>query len=233
MTQETFKLKGGLRTITGKKVSQLRKQKLIPAVLYGKGFKNKNLVLDLAEFEKIQKSAGSSSLVDLKIDDDKALKILIGDLQKDPVNDKIVHADLIKVNMKEKIRTNIPLEIIGESAAVVDLEGNLITNKDEIEVECLPDALVSSIQVDISVLKTFDDNIKISDLNIPEGIEVLDDQEETLFMVTPPRSEEELEEDLTETKEAEAEAVAELESQATGEVADESGAEAKENKSQE
>jgi large subunit ribosomal protein L25 len=100
--------------------------------------------------------------------------------------------------MSEKITTAIPIEFIGESPAVKDLEGNLITSKDEIEVECLPGDLISEIKVDISALKTFDDMIHVKSLNLASTIEVLDDPEDIIAQVTPPRSEEELEQMETE-----------------------------------
>lgn len=222
---ENFKLKAENREIIGKKVKQLRRGKTIPAVLYGKGFKNRNICLDLKDFTKIVKDAGSSSLVNLSIADEKAIKILIGNVQNHPVTSHIIHADLLKINMKEKIRTGIPLELVGTSPAVSDLEGNLITTKDEIEVECLPDDLVPHITVDISVLKTFEDQIKISDLQIPEGMEVLDDKEEVLLLVTPPRTEEELEGELAAPSEEEA--IAELEAKTETEQGEEKPVEEK------
>lgn len=128
--------------------------------------------------------------------------------------------------MDEKIKTEIPLEFVGESEAVKSLEGSLVQNKDSVEVECLPGDLVGEIQIDISVLKTFDDSIHISDITVPHGIEILADAEEMIASVEPPRSEEELAELETpsaaeEEKEAiekmGAESSAEGEEPATGE----------------
>ena len=97
------------------------------------------------------------------------------------------------VDMKEKIKTEIPLEFIGETILVVDQEGSLIVNKDALEVECLPSDLVDHIDVDISSLTDFDQNIKVSDIIVPTTIEILDEPEEVVALVQPPRSEEEME----------------------------------------
>lgn len=191
---EKITLNADLRTIVGSQVKQLRNIGKIPANLYGRGFENLNLTLDKKDFEKVFKTAGSSTIVDLEIKDKSSEKILIHEPQLDPVSDQIIHADLYKVNMKEEIHTEIPLEFVGVSFAVSDLEGNLITSKDALEVKCLPDKLVSEIQVDISILKTFENVIKVSDIKIPEGIEILNDPEEIVAQVTAPRSEAELEE---------------------------------------
>ena len=75
------------------------------------------------------------------------------DIQRNAVTGDIIHIDFYKVNMKEKIKTAIPIVEIGEAPAVVDLEGALINNRDEVEVECLPGDLIPEIEVDISVLK--------------------------------------------------------------------------------
>lgn len=189
---ERIKLQAQTRTIVGKKVSNLRKQNLLPAILYGHDQKPENLTINLGEFMKIYDRAGSSSLVDLFINEKDAGKILIHDVQYHPVQDNPLHVDLYKIKMTEKIETEIPLEFIGEAPAVKDLEGNLIKNRDRIKVRCLPADLVPKITVDISSLKTFDDAIHVKNLPISSTIEVLDAQEETVVLVEPPRSEEEL-----------------------------------------
>lgn len=194
----TIALKANERKVFGKKVKNLRAHGEIPAILYGKKAENKNLSLNGNEFEKVLNSAGTSTLVDLEIGKDEKTKILIHEPQRDPVTDKILHVDLYKVDMKQEIHTEIPLKFEGVSAAVEELEGNLITGKDALEIECLPENLVSEIKVDIALLKTFEDLIKVNDLNIPQGIKVLDDPEEIIAQVTPPRSDEELQEMETE-----------------------------------
>lgn len=188
------------RDIIGKKVKTLRSQKQIPAILYGKEQKNVPIFFDEKKFTSVFDEAGTSTIVSLKVDGESSpRKVLIHEPQFHPVTGKPLHVDFYQVNMKEKIRTEIPIVLIGESEAVKDLEGNLITNKDAVEVECLPDDLISEITVDISVLKTFEDKIFIKDLSIPSEIEILDEPEELLISVTEPRSEEELEAELAPT----------------------------------
>lgn len=217
---ETINLKAAVRAETGRAAKKLKVDKKIPAVLYGRGAENMNLSFDKQEFNKIYKEAGSSTIVTLQIEGQAPIKSLILEVQYNPVTDEIIHADLYKVNMKEEIHTEIPLEFVGEAPAVKDLEGNLITSKDAIEVKCLPDKLVSEIQVDISVLKTFEDSIKVGDLSIPEGIEVLADPEETVAMVSEPRSEEELEEMEAPAADAEKAAIENMEAEAEAEKAE-------------
>lgn len=190
---ETITLKANKRALLGKKVRKIRVANQLPAIIYGKKFENLPIVLDKSEFEKIAQTAGESTLINLDMDNQEPIKVLIRDIQRHPVKDWLLHVDLYKVDMDEEIETEIPLSFEGESPAVEELEGNLITNKTTIKVKCLPDKLVSEIIIDVSTLKTFEDLIHIKDIIIPQGIEVLDDLEEVIAQVTPPRSDEEIE----------------------------------------
>lgn len=186
-------LKVKKRTLFKKQAKILREKNIIPLVLYGHDFKPENIEAAKNTFIKVSQKAGSSNLVDLEIEQKKPIKVLIHDIQTHPVSDEIIHADLYRVRKDRKLRTQIPLHFIGKSRAVEDKEGNLITHKDSVEVEVLPDDLIDEIKVDISPLKTFEDTIKISDLDIPSAIEVLEEKDDIIANVTPPRSEEELE----------------------------------------
>jgi len=217
---ETVNLSAEVRNELGRKAKQIRVDGKIPGVLYGRGVENINLSFNLKEFSKVYKEAGSATIVNVKIDGQEPVKTLIFEPQHDPITGGIIHVDLYKVNMKEEIHTEIPLVFVGVSPAVRDLDGNLITSKDEIEVKCLPDKLVSEIEVDISVLKTFDDSIKIADLQIPEGIEVINEPEEVVAQVSAPRSEEELEEMEAPTADVEKAAIENMEAASEAEKAE-------------
>ena len=193
-----FRIKADERQVVGKKVKKIRQAGQIPAVLYGHDFKNLNLALNLHDFLRIYKEAGTSNLIDLKIDDKDSVKVLFREPDFDAISNQPIHLDIYKVKMSEKLTTEIPLSFINESAAVLELEGNLVKNFDALEVECLPNDLVSEFEVDLSLLKTFDDTIKIADIKIPETIEVKADPEEVVALVMPPRSEEEMAELETE-----------------------------------
>ena len=185
-----YKLKASERDLKPRKI---RAEGKIPAIIYGKHFENKVVALDKIIFNNVFKEAGTSNLIDIAIGDEKPFKTLVHDLQRDPLSGDIIHVDFFKVNMKEKIHAEIPLEFTGDSNAVINLEGSLITPVDSIEVECLPGDLIPEITVDISVLDDFEKNIKVSDLKLPETIEILSDMEEIIAFVQEPRSEEEIE----------------------------------------
>jgi large subunit ribosomal protein L25 len=180
------------RDLLGKKVRQLRRTGLVPAVIYGHNKQTIPLSIRAKEFDMVYSTSGSSTLISLEIEDKKQIKVLIHGVQLNPVKGSVLHVDFYQVNLKEKIRTTIPLHLVGESEAVEVEGGNLLSVKDEIEVECLPEDLIQHIDVDISALKGFDDIIRVEDLQIPAGITVLDDPEDTLVSVNAPRSEDEL-----------------------------------------
>ncbi|HBG82010.1 TPA: 50S ribosomal protein L25 [candidate division CPR2 bacterium] len=176
----------------GIKAKALRRAGLIPGVIYGKGTKNIPIAFDKLEFVKLYREAGHTMLVHLKIDDDKAKNVLIHRLENDAVKGHVQHVDFYAVKMTEKIVTLVPLNFVGESEAVETLDGTMVRQKDEVEVEALPGDLPQHIDVDITKLAAFDDVIHIEDLEAPEGVKILGDPEETIAFVEPPRSEEEM-----------------------------------------
>jgi large subunit ribosomal protein L25 len=202
---ESIKLEATKRTLTGKAVSQLREKGLIPAVMYGKGQDSLTLEVSEQPFLKAFKAAGESTLIDLVVDG-KTNKVLIQEVAHDPLSDKIVHADFHKVSLTEKMHAKIPFVFVGESRAVKGLGGVLIKNVSELEVECLPTALVHEIPVDISKLENFGEIIHLKEIVIPPGITVKHlHGEDPIVSVAEPRSEEELkalEEKPVETVEA-------------------------------
>lgn len=210
---QTYKLNATHRKILGKKVKTLKKDGSIPAIVYGHGIKNTPITIDRKLFTKILKEAGSSALVDLKISEKENFKVLIKDAQLNPVSGDAIHVDFYKVRMDEKIKTEIPLTFTGESNAVENMDGTLITNRDEVEVECLPADLVSEIIVDIAALKTFEDQITVADIKLPQGIEMLVEPEEVICFVEEPRSEEELAELDESAADEEKEAIEQMEAE--------------------
>jgi len=190
-----YKLQAEKREAVGTQLEELRKSGKIPAIIYGKGKENINLQVDMNEFMRVFRKAGENSLIELEISGEgKGKNVLAHEVQINPVTDQVIHIDFYEVRMDEEVETEVPLTFINESPAVKDLDGTLITNKDAVEVKCLPANIPHEITVDISALATFDDSITAKDLKIPANVELLTDLEETIAFVNPPRSEEELKE---------------------------------------
>lgn len=168
----------------------LRKQGYAPAVLYGRKLENQNLKVRVQEFKKVFNKAGQSALIDLVLPGDQIVKGLIQDVQWDPVSSELVHLDLHQVRMDEKLHTEIPIRFDGIAPAVKELGGTLVKSLEHVKVECLPDALVPELTLDISSLKTFEDQLTVADLPCPEGIKLLHEPNEVLALVAPPHVEE-------------------------------------------
>lgn len=162
----------------------------LPAVLYGKGRENVNLSLDLNDFVKIFEAAGESNLIELTVDGQETVKVLVKEVQQELIKDRPRHVDFYQVNMKDKIKTEIPLHFIGESKAVRELGGVFLREIDGVEVECLPGDLVDHIDVDISSLNTFDDEIRLNDLKLPDGMRLLAETNEIVAQVAEPAKQE-------------------------------------------
>lgn len=168
------KLKVEKRTIIGKKVKKLRREGILPANVYGKDVKSVAVQIPFKDFEKIFKEVGETGLVDLEVDGE-IRPVLIHNVQHDYLTHVPVHADLYQVNLKEKVRTMVPLVIVGEPKAVVDKLGILLQQLSAIEVEALPTDLPENIEVNVEPLAAVDAQITVGKIKTPAGVEILTD----------------------------------------------------------
>lgn len=180
---------------------------MLPGVLYGPKIKNINIQLNLKEFERAYREAGESSLISLNIED-KKYPVLIHEVKTDPLTGTALHVDFYQPILTEKVTASVPLIFEGEAEAVKDLGGTLIKEVQEIEVKALPEKLPHEIKVDVSGLKTFEDEILVKDLNLPESVSVEKDPKDIIALVTPPKEEEK---EPEKPSEQEAEKVEEIE----------------------
>jgi large subunit ribosomal protein L25 len=188
-----LKLNVTARTETGKALEALRQNDLIPAVLYGHDVEPVTLSVNYLDFSRALKTAGESTLIELSLEGKKPVNVLIQDVATHPLSGRFLHVDFYQVNMKEEIETDVPLEFVGESAAVKALSGVLIRSLEEVKIKCLPSDLPHALQVDLSKLATFDDAIKVGDIVLPQGVELLDDAETIVATVAAPHTEAEME----------------------------------------
>ena len=189
---EVLTLQATSRQITGKKVKNVRKAGLVPAVVYGHGIPSRDIAVEQRAFDKLSEKAGESTLVDLVIDSAEPVKVLVHDIQRHPLKDTIIHADLRQVRMDEALEANVALKFVGEAPAVKAHGAILVKNLTAIAVRCLPGDLVHEIEIDLSALKNFDDRITVGSITAPKGIEFLNGPEELIVIASQPISEEEL-----------------------------------------
>ena len=192
-----FKLNAKRRVVIGKKVKALRRQGLLPGVLYGVGIEPLPIELDAKEASKILSFVRGSTLVTLTVDKDQH-QVLLRDEQRDVIRRDLIHVDFLKVAMDVTIRTEVPVDFVGEAPAVSERGGVLVTELTEIEVEALPADLPDRIVVDLEPLAEIDDTITVGDLFFSKGVEVLTGPDEVLARVIYQMEEEIEEEEIEE-----------------------------------
>lgn len=202
---EKHKLEATKRKISGRKVKQLRKSGILPANLYGKEIKSLALQLATKDFLQVYEKAGETGIVELKVADE-IHPVLIHNLQRHPVNSEPLHVDFHQIKLTEKVKAMIAVVMEGESPAVSQKIGALLTPVSEIEVEALPQDLPEKISVDITGLTAVGQEIKVKDLKISDKVTVLADQELMLAKTDELVSEETKK--LLEEEKAQAEAAA-------------------------
>ena len=210
-----LELKAKTRTKTGKKVKSLRQAGILPAVLYGPKTKSLTLEVDLKQFDKILQAVGESSLLSLKIKDEKEAKskekeylVLVHQVEHDPLTFTPVHVDFYQPDLEKEVTVTMPIVLEGEAPAVKELGGTLIRNIAEVEVRAKPQLLPKDIRVSVATLISFGDHILIKDLNLPTGVKVLKEPEEIVAIAEEPEKVEEelakpIEEKVEEVEKAE------------------------------
>ena len=189
--KQTIELNAQKRTSIGGGLGKLRNDGFIPAVLYGKNVETLPLQVPAKDFIKTFESAGESTLIYLNVDG-QVYPTIIHDVTKDPIKDKILHADFYKVRLDEKIKTMVPVVFDGESPAVKDLGGIFVRNINELEVQALPQDLPHEIVINISSVKKIGDQLLVRDIKLPDGVELTAHMEDIVATVQEPISEEEL-----------------------------------------
>lgn len=182
-------IKANKRDIVGKKVRALRRAGLLPAVIYGHHIEPLPIAMDYRETSRIIEKIASSALVVLEVNGEKYYS-LVREKQRNPLTGKIQHVDFQAVSLTEKVRTEVPLRLVGESPAVENYLGILLPSMETIEIECLPGSLPEYIEVDLSKLKEIGDSILVGDLVLPEGVEVLTGLDDVVVVVAAPQAEE-------------------------------------------
>lgn len=177
------------RDVVGKQVKTLRREGLLPAIVYGRGISSIPISINSREANKILSAITSSNLVVIDIDGDKHTT-LVREKQRDPVTGEVLHIDFYEVSMTEKLRTNVGLEFQGDSPAVKELMGVLVTVMESLEVECLPQDLPNRIVADLSTLEEIGDSLYVRDISLPPNIELISDIDGLVVVISPPAVEE-------------------------------------------
>jgi large subunit ribosomal protein L25 len=197
----SFKIKAEKREVFGKNASRrLRKEGIVPVILYGSNEANVPLALEKEALLKILRSeTGENTVFEVSFNSETR-NAMIKDLQLDPVSDEIMHADLIQIAMDKVVRVSVPVVTVGDAVGVKTEGGFVDFITREVEIECLPQEIPEHIEIDISHLH-LRQAFKIGDVDIPEGIKLISDPDSILVHIELPTKEEEIEVEKEEEEE--------------------------------
>ncbi|MCG1011957.1 50S ribosomal protein L25/general stress protein Ctc [Tepidanaerobacter sp. GT38] len=176
-----------LATIREAKKSEnkrLRRENKLPAVVYGKGYETKSIAVDGRELDKILKTHGETSLINLQVEDD-TFPVLIKEVQRNTLKNSIDHVDFFKVSMDEEVEYNAPIVLVGDAEGV-KMGGVLQHQKREIALKALPRDMLESVEVDISEMK-IGDALTVGDIKVDSKNTVLDDPDEIIVSIVAPK----------------------------------------------
>ena len=179
------------RELTGKRANRLRREGVLPGVVFGGHKDSTNVQTDMREFERGYKRWGNTTLMTLEGLAEGEQSVLIHDVTRSTVTGNLLHVDFLRVSLTEKVHAEVPLHFVGDSQAVKD-GGILVHAKNEITINAFPQDIPHAIEVDLSVLKEIDDSIYVRDLRVDTSkVEILDDGDELLVRAVPVHIEEE------------------------------------------
>lgn len=178
---------------------RLRKAGLLPAVVYGGTGDSIPIQVDQKSVHRLLKEAGGENAVFLlKMAGTKQTRhTMVRKIDIDPISRQIAHVDFQRIDMTEKVKIQVSIEVVGEPIGVRTEDGVLDFVSRTIEVECLPNKIPAMIEVDVSALHT-GQHLEASDLVVPEGVEIIDDMSKVIVSIAHARvvEEEEVEDDL-------------------------------------
>lgn len=191
---QKWSLSAQTRTLTGKKAKSLLRQGYVPASVYGPDRDSVAIQIPQHELIRALNGAGATHVIDLHLDS-RTIKVLIKHIDVEPITRRVRHVSLFAANMKEPVTIKVPLAFTGESPAV-RRGGNLSHVLDAIDVQSLPDQIPETIEVDLSQMEDFNTIIRVADLPVPKGAQILTDPESVVAKVDPPKSAAAIEEEL-------------------------------------
>ncbi len=178
-----------IREKTGKSAArELRRNEEIPAVLYGLE-DNLSLSVGSKEFTKVLADKGRSALINLKVEGGKQHKVILKETQTHPLKELCVHVDFLEVALDKAVKVSVPVNLVGQSPG--EKLGGIVNHiLKTLEVECLPTNIPQVFDVDMSGVK-LDQVVHVSDMQLPEGVKVLQRPAEAIVSVHLAKAEEE------------------------------------------
>ena len=177
------------REVIGKKVSNLRKNGLVPVHLYGPEVDSVSLQCASLPLSKIVLQAGTNIPINVSIDGSEDQVCFVREVQYHPVKDHIIHVDFMSVNISKPVTARVPVRIEGTSPAVRTMGGTLLQPLESVTVEALPLEIPEYLSLAAELLVDFETNLYVKDLEITDGIQIINNDSEMLASVVAPRVE--------------------------------------------
>ena len=177
-----FEIEVQLRTVVGKKVKRLRSDGLVPITVYGPKTDPVNLQVQYRPLEVLLMRAGGTNLIDLKVNGDTHT-VLAREVQRDVIRGDILHADFFALDLTSTIQAEIPIQLVNESPVVAARQGILLTGPNTLTIETMATNLMNQIEIDLSVLEELGQGIYVSDLDLGEEVQIINDPEEMIARV--------------------------------------------------
>jgi large subunit ribosomal protein L25 len=172
----TFELKATKRHIEGKKVQELRRKGVTPAHLFGPGVESLAIQCDTPSLRNILAEAGHTQLVALKLGHEHSPRtVMVREVQIDNFKGGLIHVDFYQVKLTENIRVNVPIILVGDSAAAKMKGNSLVQELNDLTVQCLPANIPSKVEVDVTPLVTANDLIRVKDLPAIKDVTIVND----------------------------------------------------------
>ena len=174
------------RELMGKKSRFLRRQGITPVHLFGYDTEPMALQCETLQLKQVLKTAGKTKLVGLRVDKHrKPRNVVVREVQKNALSGELVHVDFFQVSMEEKMKVEVPVVLVGEAPALKSKTNMMVHELAAVDIECLPDRIPESIQVDISGLVEDDQSIQVKDLVLGEGVVALSNPEQVIVRIAP------------------------------------------------
>ena len=180
---EKVLIKAEKRTITGKKVKNIRLAGKVPAVIYGGKLKSLPISLDKRDTTNTLNKVSGSTILTIDIEGEEHAA-LVREIQQDYIKGELIHVDFLAVSLKEKLRTNVSISLVGDAPVLEEYSALIVSGLDQIEVECFPQDLPEVIEVDVSILEELGAAIYLKDIPTIENVEFLSDPEELIAVAS-------------------------------------------------
>jgi large subunit ribosomal protein L25 len=184
----TLELAVDARSVLGKQTKRLRRAGAVPGVVFGKNTASIPVQVDAKRFETLYHAAGRTTIFQLNVPGEGARSAIIKSVQRHPLSGRAIHVDFFLPDLTIELQVDVPLVFTGEAPAIEATGGSLFTSLDHIKVSALPANLPHEVPVDVSVLVDLDVAIYVRDLGVEsDSVHVLNDLDEIVARVMPPR----------------------------------------------